>query len=70
MVFFQTIILVVSWGLIHGLVVLPTLLAVLPDCLTDANCYRTFLSSNSQKSCRYTDTHEMDASIHENDFSD
>ncbi|TKR58407.1 hypothetical protein L596_029855 [Steinernema carpocapsae] len=52
-VFLKTIFLVVAWGLLHGLVVLPAFLGSLPDCLTNANCYRTFLSSSSQKSCRY-----------------
>lgn len=52
-VFVKTIILVVSWGMVHGLLVLPTFLGALPDCVTNANCYRTFLSTSSQKSCRY-----------------
>ncbi|KAL3990149.1 Patched family protein [Acanthocheilonema viteae] len=60
MVFFKTIILVVSWSLLHGLILLPALLGALPDCLTNANCYRTFLSTSSQKSCRYVGPHEMD----------
>lgn len=60
MVFFKTIILVVSWGLLHGLIVLPALLGALPDCLTNANCYRTFLSTSSQKSCRYVGPQEME----------
>ncbi|VDK66869.1 unnamed protein product [Onchocerca ochengi] len=60
MVFFKTIILVVSWSLLHGLILLPALLGALPDCLTNANCYRTFLSTSSQKSCRYMGPHEMD----------
>uniref|UniRef100_A0A915Q2L6 SSD domain-containing protein n=1 Tax=Setaria digitata TaxID=48799 RepID=A0A915Q2L6_9BILA len=60
MVFFKTIILVVSWSLLHGLIILPALLGALPDCLTNANCYRTFLSTSSQKSCRYVGPQEMD----------
>ncbi|KHN73964.1 Patched domain-containing protein 3 [Toxocara canis] len=53
MVFVKTIFLVVAWGLLHGLIVLPAFLGALPKCLTDANCYRTFLSTSSQRSCRY-----------------
>ncbi|VDN32745.1 unnamed protein product [Gongylonema pulchrum] len=60
MVFFKTIILVVCWGLLHGLIVLPALLGALPDCLTNANCYRIFLSTSSQKSCRYVAPQEME----------
>uniref|UniRef100_A0A1I7VPP3 SSD domain-containing protein n=2 Tax=Loa loa TaxID=7209 RepID=A0A1I7VPP3_LOALO len=60
MVFFKTIILVVSWSLLHGLIILPAVLGTLPDCLTNANCYRTFLSTSSQKSCRYMGPNEMD----------
>ncbi|EJW69992.1 hypothetical protein WUBG_19103, partial [Wuchereria bancrofti] len=60
MVFFKTIILVVSWSLLHGLIILPAVLGALPDCLTNANCYRTFLSTSSQKSCRYVGPHELD----------
>ncbi|TKR58409.1 hypothetical protein L596_029857 [Steinernema carpocapsae] len=41
------------WDLLHGLVVLSAFLGSLPDRLTNANCYRSFLSSSSQKSCRY-----------------
>uniref|UniRef100_A0A9J2Q5W8 SSD domain-containing protein n=1 Tax=Ascaris lumbricoides TaxID=6252 RepID=A0A9J2Q5W8_ASCLU len=52
-VFVKTIFLVVAWGLLHGLIVLPASLGALPKCLTDANCYRTFLSTSSQRSCRY-----------------
>uniref|UniRef100_A0A0M3IVA9 SSD domain-containing protein n=1 Tax=Ascaris lumbricoides TaxID=6252 RepID=A0A0M3IVA9_ASCLU len=52
-VFVKTIFLVVAWGLLHGLIVLPAFLGALPKCLTDANCYRTFLSTSSQRSCRY-----------------
>uniref|UniRef100_A0A914ZN15 SSD domain-containing protein n=1 Tax=Parascaris univalens TaxID=6257 RepID=A0A914ZN15_PARUN len=52
-VFVKTIFLVVAWGLLHGLIVLPAALGALPKCLTDANCYRTFLSTSSQRSCRY-----------------
>uniref|UniRef100_A0A1I8ALK1 SSD domain-containing protein n=1 Tax=Steinernema glaseri TaxID=37863 RepID=A0A1I8ALK1_9BILA len=52
-VFLKTIFLVVAWGLLHGLVVLPAFLGSLPICLTNLNCYRTFLSSSSQRSCRY-----------------
>ncbi|VDN85424.1 unnamed protein product [Brugia pahangi] len=60
MVFFKTIILVVSWSLLHGLIILPAVLGALPDCLTNANCYRTFLSTSSQKSCRYVGPNELD----------
>ncbi|VDK30923.1 unnamed protein product [Anisakis simplex] len=56
MVFVKTIFLVVAWGLLHGLIVLPAFLGSLPKCLTDANCYRTFLSTSSQRSCRYVGT--------------
>lgn len=59
-VFFKTIILVVSWSLLHGLIILPAVLGALPDCLTNANCYRTFLSTSSQKSCRYVGPNELD----------
>uniref|UniRef100_A0A914QVX6 Uncharacterized protein n=1 Tax=Panagrolaimus davidi TaxID=227884 RepID=A0A914QVX6_9BILA len=52
-VFVKTIFLVVAWGTLHGLLVLPGLLAALPDFLTNANCYRTFLSTSSHYSCRY-----------------
>uniref|UniRef100_A0A1I7WSP7 WW domain-containing protein n=1 Tax=Heterorhabditis bacteriophora TaxID=37862 RepID=A0A1I7WSP7_HETBA len=54
-VFVAAIFLVVSWGALHGLVlqILPSFLGSLPDCLTNANCYRTFLSTSSEKSCRY-----------------
>ncbi|KAF8384299.1 ptr-5, partial [Pristionchus pacificus] len=52
-VFVCTIFLVVSWGLLHGLIVLPSFLSCLPEFLTNANCYRTFLSTSSEKSCRY-----------------
>uniref|UniRef100_A0A914E7U3 Membrane transport protein MMPL domain-containing protein n=1 Tax=Acrobeloides nanus TaxID=290746 RepID=A0A914E7U3_9BILA len=52
-VFVKTIFLVVAWGLLHGLLVLPGFLGALPDFLTNANCYRTFFSTSSQKSCRY-----------------
>uniref|UniRef100_A0A0N5B0M8 SSD domain-containing protein n=1 Tax=Syphacia muris TaxID=451379 RepID=A0A0N5B0M8_9BILA len=60
LVFLKTIFLVVSWGLIHGLVALPALLAALPDCLTNANCYRTFLSTTSERSCRYAGPDDSD----------
>ena len=33
--------------------ILPSFLGSLPDFLTNANCYRTFLSTSSEKSCRY-----------------
>lgn len=59
MVFVKTIILVVSWSLIHGLVLLPAVLGALPECLTNANCYQTFLSTTSQNSCRYIGPHEI-----------
>ncbi|GMT33947.1 hypothetical protein PFISCL1PPCAC_25244, partial [Pristionchus fissidentatus] len=52
-VFVCTIFLVVSWGLLHGLIILPSFLSCLPEFLTNANCYRTFLSTSSEKSCRY-----------------
>ncbi|KAK0405140.1 hypothetical protein QR680_017819 [Steinernema hermaphroditum] len=59
-VFLKTIFLVVAWGLLHGLVVLPAFLGSLPICLTNLNCYRTFLSSSSQKSCRYQPPNDDD----------
>lgn len=55
-----SIFLVVSWGAVHGLVILPSFLGSLPDCLTNANCYRTFLSTSSEKSCRYAGPSESE----------
>ncbi|VDN02925.1 unnamed protein product [Thelazia callipaeda] len=60
MVFFKTIILVVSWGLLHGLIVLPAILGALPECLTDANCYRKISSSINQTPCHPVNQREMD----------
>ncbi|CAJ0953427.1 unnamed protein product, partial [Mesorhabditis belari] len=51
-VFVATIFLVVCWGVLHGLLVLPAFLCCLPDCLTNVNCYRIFFSTSSEKSCR------------------
>lgn len=52
-VFVCTIVLVVTWGLLHGLLILPAILACLPEWLTNINLYHTYLSSSSEKSCRY-----------------
>lgn len=67
-VFLKTIFLVVAWGLLHGLIVLPAFLGSLPDCLTNANCYRTFLSTSSERSCRYTGPKELEGQ--DNDVSE
>ncbi|CAI4224901.1 unnamed protein product [Auanema sp. JU1783] len=67
-VFVAAIFLVVSWGALHGLVILPSFLGSLPDCLTNANCYRTFLSTSSEKSCRYVGKKEdVDSDIEPDD---
>ncbi|KAF8381085.1 hypothetical protein PRIPAC_70227, partial [Pristionchus pacificus] len=52
-VFVCAIVLVVGWGLLHGLIVLPAFLACLPSSVTDINLYSTYLSTSSEKSCRY-----------------
>lgn len=57
-VFVAAIFLVVTLGMIHGLLILPVILAVLPEGLVTANCYRVFLSSSSEKSCRYVGKRE------------
>ncbi|PAV64924.1 hypothetical protein WR25_10558 isoform B [Diploscapter pachys] len=62
-VFVAAIFLVVSWGMLHGLVILPSFLGSLPDCLTDANCYRLFLSTSSEKSCRYAGRRDTDEEL-------
>ncbi|VDD85922.1 unnamed protein product [Enterobius vermicularis] len=64
-VFLKTIFLVVAWGLLHGLLVLPAFLGSLPDCLTNANCYRTFLSTSSERSCRYAGPVELEGQENE-----
>lgn len=51
-VFVTAIFLVVTWGALHGLVVLPSFLGCLPDYLTSTSCYPTFKSSSSKRSCR------------------
>ncbi|VDM96741.1 unnamed protein product [Thelazia callipaeda] len=43
LVFVKTILLVVMWGLIHGLVLLPTCLSQIPNSLLTISCYRTIL---------------------------
>ncbi|VDM53760.1 unnamed protein product [Angiostrongylus costaricensis] len=58
-VFVTAIFLVVTWGALHGLVVLPSFLGCLPDYLTNGNCCRTFISPSSKRSCRYSEySHE------------
>ncbi|CAJ0562984.1 unnamed protein product, partial [Mesorhabditis spiculigera] len=52
-VFVATIFLVVCWGVLHGLLVLPAFLGCFPDFLANFNCYRVFFSTSSAKSCRY-----------------
>ncbi|MFH4977722.1 hypothetical protein AB6A40_004431 [Gnathostoma spinigerum] len=61
-VFFKTIILVVSWGLVHGLIVLPSILAALPTRLTTANCYHLLLiQENKQNTSQEMDMFEKRA---------
>ncbi|CAD6189063.1 unnamed protein product [Caenorhabditis auriculariae] len=62
-VFVAAIFLVVSLGMLHGLLILPSFLAALPESLTTANCYRIFLSTSSERSCRYVDRRESAASV-------
>ncbi|CAB3400636.1 unnamed protein product [Caenorhabditis bovis] len=62
-VFVAAIFLVVSLGMLHGLLILPTFLAALPESITTANCYRVFLSSSSERSCRYVARRDSDTSI-------
>jgi hypothetical protein len=65
LVFLKTIFLVVAWGLLHGLILLPAFLSSLPDCLTETNCYHVFMPNSSQKSCLSSEPsseeQEMDA---------
>lgn len=49
LVFVKTISLVVVWGLLHGLVLLPAFLCSVPQKLIEVNCYRVIFSKNSTK---------------------
>ncbi|CAP34386.2 Protein CBR-PTR-5 [Caenorhabditis briggsae] len=62
-VFVAAIFLVVTFGMLHGLLILPTFLAALPESVTTANCYRVFLSSSSERSCRYVPRRDSTNSI-------
>uniref|UniRef100_A0A8R1I1V8 SSD domain-containing protein n=1 Tax=Caenorhabditis japonica TaxID=281687 RepID=A0A8R1I1V8_CAEJA len=62
-VFVAAIFLVVTFGMLHGLLILPTFLAALPESITTANCYRVFLSSSSERSCRYVPRRDSANSI-------
>uniref|UniRef100_A0AC35U2A7 SSD domain-containing protein n=1 Tax=Rhabditophanes sp. KR3021 TaxID=114890 RepID=A0AC35U2A7_9BILA len=69
-VFVKTITLVVTLGFVHGLVVLPTVLCVLPGFLNNFNIYHHFLSSSSHRSCRYLGKPKTNGAVDYNETSE
>ncbi|KAI1722338.1 patched family domain-containing protein [Ditylenchus destructor] len=66
LVFVKTVTLVVIWGLFHGLVLLPAILAALPSELLELNCYRKLferVNPSNKRSDQEFETTKMDGGL-------